>query len=519
MNWVPSAYPVRNNTPRPMATPGKKDTENKPASLPPAWVGDAISTTKEGLGVIGAFCDFDDAEQPGRLSGNSSGNRDSRSSRQSADSRSSARSSRHQASRGAPVSSTQNKSLRPPGQTVHPANASRPPKGRVAVILHEPPLGRPSVPQSSKSAWTKTASATSRGGAAAGLVGAGGVLVCDTLKSILGENKVDLGKPVDPKLVEAILDVGEKTEQYENALRDFLAFCTSTEKVELPDEAEVSFLTWMQLRDRSVSELRKLASNIDTHHKNVNITTVTTAGVGVTAGAVTLATIFAPFTFGLSLAVGAAAVGAAAGLTALGASLTEMGLTKSICSTAQEYIDADGKRTEKLYSHIDHLNKCAEELRLSTQKLDEWDSLEVVKTVFVAIGGLGTVASSATPLARGAMMMNPGVRSLAKQMAKVPRAEWAAKFGSRASGKTWSAAKSLAKQTPSLAGKGARVFGSVLAGVGVIFDVYTLITTSIDLANGSVSAAGTALREKANLLQSEKQEITALIEELRKSQN
>ena len=416
----------------------------------------------------------------------------------------------------------------------------RPPKDRATVVPHETPHGRPSgqassksvtasshpcVPKSSKSAWSRTASAADKGGAVVGLVGAGGVLVCDKLKSILGEHKIDPGTPIDQNLVKAILESGTKAEQYENAVKNVLAFCASVAKIDLPADAGVSHLTWMQLRDRSVSELRKLASNIDKHHMNVNITTVTTASVAVVAGAITLGgAILAPFTFGVSAVVGAAAVGAAAAveatarLTAFGASLTEMGLTKSTYSTAQKYIDADAKQTEKLYYHIDGLNECAEALRLSTQKLDRWDSLEVVKTVFVGIGGLGTVASSATPLAEGAMMANHGVRILAKQMVKVPKAQWAAQFGTRASGKTWSAAMFIAKQCPSLAGKGAWVFDAI-AGVGIVFDVYTLYTTSIDLANGSESAAGKALREKAKLLQSEKTQIADLIKELRNSQN
>ena len=203
------------------------------------------------------------------------------------------------------------------------------------------------------------------------------MLVCDVLKSVMEENNVDVGKPVDSDLVQAILDHGAKTEQYKEAVGKFLTFCDAAHEVDLPDSAGVK-LTWVQLRDRSVSELGKLGDNIDEHHKNVNIATVTTAGVGTVAGAVVLGTIFAPVTFGLSYAVGAAAVGAAAGLTALGASLTEIGLTKSTCSTAQEYIDADGKLTALFYSLLDELNKCAEELKLSAQKLDSWDSQNCV---------------------------------------------------------------------------------------------------------------------------------------------
>ena len=44
----------------------------------------------------------------------------------------------------------------------------------------------------------------------AGLVGAGGVLVCDVLKSVMEENNVEVGKPVDSDLVQAILDMAQR---------------------------------------------------------------------------------------------------------------------------------------------------------------------------------------------------------------------------------------------------------------------------------------------------------------------
>ena len=101
--------------------------------------------------------------------------------------------------------------------------------------------------------------------------------------------------------------------------------------------------------------------------------------------------------------------------------------------------------------------------------------------------------------------MKPGVRSLAKQLANISKADWVAKFGTKVPGSTFSAAKGIAEQTPALASKGARVFGGVLAGVGLVFDVYSIVTTSIDLANGSVSAAGKSLREKADQLKEDQE--------------
>ena len=445
-----------------MADP--KDEEDKePAKLPPAWISSSINATGKGVAAYETFCYTGDPYKPPETSNGGRRNK--------------------QPSRGSLPSS---------------------PAGGVTA-------------QQSKSAFSKGLKTVKKGGTAAGLVGAGGVLVCDVLGSILKENGVDANKPVDNDLVQAILDHCNRTELYKEAVDNLLNFCASVHAVDLPGNTGVS-MSWMQLRDRSVSELRELADDIDKHHKNVNITTVTTASVGTVAGAVTLATIFAPFTFGLSYAVGAAAVGAAAGLTALGASLTEMGLTKSTCSKAQDCIDADGKLTKTLYSLIDKINTCAEALKLSAQKLDGWSGLEIARTVFVGIGGLGNIVSSSSSLARGAMMMNPGVRSLAKQLAKIPKADWVAKFGTKASGRTFSAAKGLAKQTPKLASNGARVFGATLAGIGLVLDIYSIVTTSIDLANGSVSAAGKALRDKASQLKEEQEQIVNLIEELKKSQ-
>ena len=57
--------------------------------------------------------------------------------------------------------------------------------------------------------WSKASSALSKGGSAAQLVGAGGVLVCDFFRGILDEHEVDLAKPVDAELVKAITDVAE----------------------------------------------------------------------------------------------------------------------------------------------------------------------------------------------------------------------------------------------------------------------------------------------------------------------
>ena len=358
--------------------------------------------------------------------------------------------------------------------------------------------------QSSKVGWSKASCALSKGGSAAQLVGAGGVLVCDFFRAILDEHEVDLAKPVDAELVKAITDVAERTEEHDKAVEDLLTFYAS--------KHGPSCQTWESLRDESITKLKDLADTIDWHHRNVNITNVTASAVGISATVVTVAAgIAAFFTLGgtAPIAVGAAAVGATSGLTGLGASLTEMGLTNSVCSEAQKCINADQELTVQLYTKIDRMYECAEKLQVSTEKLDKWDGLEVARTVFVSISSAGTVVSSVPALAK-----------FVAKLTKVHKVVWVAKCGSKL-GKALPSLKSLnlVKQFPSIMGKGAaRVFGKALTAVGFVLDVYSLITTSIDLAKGSVTETGTTLRGKVEELQKEKTEVAKLIEKLKESQ-
>ena len=359
--------------------------------------------------------------------------------------------------------------------------------------------------QSSKVGWSKASSVLSKGGSAAKLVGAGGVRVCDYFRRILDEHKVDLAKPVDAELVQAITDVAERTEEHHEAVQDLLTFYA------LKHGARCQ--TWESLRDQSITKLKDLADTIDWHHKNVNITNVTTSAVSIGATAVAAtAGVLSLFTLGATapIAVGAAAVGATSGLTGLGASLTEMGLTKTVCSEAQKCIDADQELTVELYTKIDRMYDCAEKLRVSTEKLDKWDGLEIARTIFVSINSAGTVASSVPALAK-----------FFAKLTKIDKVVWVAKCGSKL-GKALPSLKSvnIVKQFPSIIGKGAaRVFGKALTFVGFVLDVYSLVTTSIDIANGSVTETGTTLRGKVEQLQKEKTEIAKLIEKLKESQD
>ena len=113
-------------------------------------------------------------------------------------------------------------------------------------------------------------------------------------------------------------------------------------------------------------------------------------------------------------------------------------------------------------------------------------------------------------------MMNPGSRSLAK-VTKISKVVITSAGRARRVRRTVSELIIFAERNQSLASEATHAFGAfggVFAGVGLVFDVYTFITTSIDLANGSVSAAGAALRKNADLLEKQQIEITDLIKKL-----
>ena len=342
-------------------------------------------------------------------------------------------------------------------------------------------------PKQSKTTLSKGVKLVQNGGTAAHAVWTVGAVVCDSLRYIMDENDVDVGKPVDNELVEAILDHGTKTEEFNEAVENFLKFCASSHSVNLPGNTTAN-LTWMQLRDRTVSELRELADDIDEHHKKANL-------IGTVAKVAT-----AILSFGVSLAVDTTG--------RLIALKLETDLTKSTYLKAQEHIDSEWKLTATLKSLLVDINKFATALKLSAQKLDSWEGLEIARTVFVGIGELGQVATGSTSLARGAMLMNPGVRSLAKQMAKIPKAEWVAKG-------------LIAKQIPTLVSKGAGTFKGLIAaafGLGPFPLICCLRLGSPPLAEiGSVSAGGKALRKAADQLKQEEEKIADLIKELKKS--
>ena len=135
--------------------------------------------------------------------------------------------------------------------------------------------------------------------------------------------------------------------------------------------------TWLETRNNSISKLEELADNLDTHHKNVNITNITASSVGV-AGGVLAATgaVLSFFTAGLAapLAVVGTSMAISSGVTSIGASLAEYGITKDRCNDAQKVHDDDMKCMEGLEERLNEIDELNESLEAILAVLDEYES-------------------------------------------------------------------------------------------------------------------------------------------------
>ena len=143
------------------------------------------------------------------------------------------------------------------------------------------------------------------------------------------------------------------------------------------DTFSPNYETWLITRKKSIDKLEELADNLDTHHKNVNITNITASSVGATGGVLAISsTVLSIFTFGLALplAVVGTTMAAVGGITGLGATVAEYGITKDRCSHAQKLYDDDMKQTEQIVNKLNKILGLTKQLEEILKVLKEVES-------------------------------------------------------------------------------------------------------------------------------------------------
>ena len=216
-------------------------------------------------------------------------------------------------------------------------------------------------------------------------------------------------------------------------------------------------------RKLTVQLLRSLADEIQKHHKNANIAKLTgTSASLVGSGLMIGGSIAAFFTFGASLMVTAVGVGitAAGGVTAGGSALVESLLSKSNVKIVQKALDDDRKLVEKIKELLRKINRAS----------------EIEQVYFKAGSATMAIASTMKTTATAAY-----------------------KIGKSAS---VNGGETLFK-TLGNAAKGFHIAGLTLSIVLIPVDVYSLVTTSMDVHKGSIPDVVKDIRKTADDLEAE----------------
>lgn len=232
---------------------------------------------------------------------------------------------------------------------------------------------------------------------------------------------------------------------------------------------------WLPNRRRAKEQLLLLAEELNKHQKNVNIAQVTGAATSlVGAGFIVGGFVASFFTFGISLIVSGvgAGMGGLGGLTAAGAGITKHFLNKKIYNSAQQAVDQDQELTMELLS-------CLERLEIQNQFIRENEHLfkSLKEKLLLVFNVLGSVKSIFKNLVADFVVT--------------------AKIATNAADLAADGVSTLFRSLP----KVGRVFhiGGFVVGMALVpLDLYTLVSSSVNLHKGNTSEAETKIRGIVN---------------------
>lgn len=201
---------------------------------------------------------------------------------------------------------------------------------------------------------------------------------------------------------------------------------------------------WIPKREASVRTLRALADKLMEHHNNVHIAKVAGSSASV-AGFVLTSVGFGLsfFTFGASLVLSGIGigVGAAGGVTNAGSMIAEVCIQKDTYKVAQKIIDDD--------------RKAVEAIEMLAQEFEK----EAMKTI---------TANGLKAGVTGALVVKNCV-------------ETGLKFGARIVGIAANEGGETFFRGLSVAGRAVHIGGFVFSAIALPFDLYTLVTSSIEI--------------------------------------
>ena len=235
---------------------------------------------------------------------------------------------------------------------------------------------------------------------------------------------------------------------------------------------------WKGNRENTVKTIRATADKLVKHHRNVNISRITGSVVAIGgSGIAILGFALTPVTFGasLGLTVAGAGIAVAGGATATGASIVDTVITKTGVKGVQEQYEFDQDKMKEIDLIQDQIQKQNERIREKCPDLKDVDIFQVTD-VFSYAQGITKVGNLAYRVGEAA-----GISAV--------------EFGSLG---LWAAG---------VVAKGVATAGIVLNIVIIPLDIIEIVRSGWNIAHGNETKASKQLREKADKLEEQKNEI------------
>lgn len=273
---------------------------------------------------------------------------------------------------------------------------------------------------------------------------------------------------------------------------------------------------WAKERRDCIKEVREVAENIDWHHRNTNIVQLPTSAVGIAGGVLSIVGLaLIPVTFGtsLGLTIAGGVVGGVAAFTGVGNAVADIGIKIKKSKKAKECIEQHRSTTEEM-------KKIVSSLLENSNKLNTLATSDVMKVIDQAMirnaGELTKVVVIGTKQSRtiGHTLIKT-IPSAIKSLTLLRRGVGVAIATGTTSiraveSTTVDVASGTAAGTARAVSTGSEVlrgFGFAFSAIGIAVDIFTIGFTVYDLATGSETSVAKKLKEVADHLEAELQQV------------
>ncbi|XP_048753828.2 apolipoprotein L3-like isoform X2 [Ostrea edulis] len=233
--------------------------------------------------------------------------------------------------------------------------------------------------------------------------------------------------------------------------------------------------TWAPERRRVITELTSIKDEVQRQAKIHSVGSITYSSVGLVGGGLAIAGIVtAPFTFGVSLGLTVAGIvtGVTSGVVGVAHGVVKIGIVKSKCSEAKTSLENHNTSSKKMKRLVGELVEEVDEFKLKIKGKNEFE----ISQIWDGMKRTG----SAVMLARGIseLVINSRAADVYRIAGNTDEVARILSLSSELGDLVPSAMKDVSKGAAKLSAEAL----SVLAAIGIVIDLGSLIYNAVDLS-------------------------------------